>query len=65
VDLMLTLLSESDPGAADCLKANRDVVGSLFPPDAFVPFERDVKAGAFNEALEPLKKAAKRHGFTR
>jgi hypothetical protein len=62
---MLTLLAEADPGAADCLRDNRDAFRALFTPSAFVQFEQQVKAHAFSEALEPLQKAARKHGLAR
>jgi PAS domain S-box-containing protein len=61
---ILPLLTDSDPGAADCLEANRDAFRSAFAPDAFAEFESAAKAYQFDEALEQLKKAARRHGIS-
>lgn len=62
VALMLPLLTDHDPGARDCLKANRTTFRSAFAPEAFVAFEHSVKHRNYEAALEALKKAARRHG---
>jgi sensor domain CHASE-containing protein len=59
---MLPLLADRDPGAKDCLKANRNTYRSGFSPEAFDDFERAVKGGDYNDALELLKKAGRKHG---
>ena len=61
---MLPLLSDHDPGAADCLEAERDTLRPAFSPEAFAEFEKHVTGYAFAEALELLKKAAKKHGVS-
>jgi two-component system sensor histidine kinase/response regulator len=61
---MLPLLSDLDPGAADCLEAERDTLRGVFTVEAFAEFEKFVQAYEFAEALELLKKAAKKHGVT-
>jgi hypothetical protein len=63
VNLILPLFTGQDPGARECLKANRATFRSAFSPEAYVEFEQSVKSGDFNAALEQLKKAAKRHGI--
>ena len=52
-----------DPGARDCLKANRATFRSAFTPEAYAEFEQSVKSSDFEAALEHLKKAARRHGI--
>ena len=64
VNQILPLLSDQDPGARDCLKANRTIFRSGFTPESYVEFEQFVKDGEFNTALEHLRKAAKRNGFS-
>jgi PAS domain S-box-containing protein len=59
---MLPLLADADPGAADCLAANRDVLRSAFTNEAFAEFAARVTGSQFAEALEQLRKAAKRRG---
>jgi sensor domain CHASE-containing protein len=63
VNLILPLFTGQDPGARDCLKANRATFRSAFAPEAFVEFEQSVKSGDLTAALEHLKKAARRHGI--
>jgi hypothetical protein len=63
VNLILPLFTGRDPGARDCLKANRSTFRSAFTPEAFVEFEQSVKNGDFTAALEHLKKAGRRHGI--
>ena len=65
VNEILPLLTDLDPGAAECLKANRKTFRSAFSSEGFVEFEQQVKAGAYREALDLLKKAAKKHGALR
>ena len=55
------LLADQDPGAKDCLKANRATFRSAFSSEAYEEFEQFVKRGDFVAALEHLKKAAKKH----
>ena len=61
---IVRLLAEQDPGARDCLKANRATFRSAFTAEAFEEFEQCVKSSDFGTALEQLKKAAKRHGIS-
>jgi len=61
---ILPLFTGQDPGAKDCLKANRNAFRSAFSPEGFLEFEQCVKDGDFSNALEHLKKAAKRHGIS-
>jgi hypothetical protein len=63
VNQILPLFTGKDPGARDCLKANRTTFRSAFTPETFVEFEQSVKGGDFDAALEHLKKAARRHGI--
>jgi HPt (histidine-containing phosphotransfer) domain-containing protein len=58
------LLADQDPGAKDCLKANRATLRSAFSLEAYEEFEQFVKKGDFAEALEHLKRAAKKHGIS-
>jgi hypothetical protein len=64
VNLILPLFTGKDPGARDCLKANRAIFRSAFTPEAYVDFEQLVKDGDFDVALEHLKKAARRQGIS-
>jgi hypothetical protein len=61
---ILPLLADKDPGAKDCLKANRTIFHSAFSPEAYEEFEQSVKRGDFDPALEHLKKAARKHGIS-
>jgi sensor domain CHASE-containing protein/HPt (histidine-containing phosphotransfer) domain-containing protein len=61
---IVLLLAEQDPGAKDCLKANRTTFRSAFTAEAFEEFEQCVKTSDFGTALEQLKKAAKRYGIS-
>jgi len=63
VNLILPLFTGRDPGAQDCLKANRATFRSAFTPEAYLEFEQTVTSGDFDAALEHLKKAARRHGI--
>jgi len=63
VNLIVPLFTGQDPGARDCLKANRTAFRSIFSPEGYVEFEQLVKNGDFDAALEQLKKAAKKHGI--
>jgi HPt (histidine-containing phosphotransfer) domain-containing protein len=58
------LLADQDPGAKDCLKANRTIFHSAFTSEAYEEFEQFVKRGDFGPALEHLKKAARKHGIS-
>jgi HPt (histidine-containing phosphotransfer) domain-containing protein len=60
---ILPLLAEADPGAADCLDANHEVLRALFAAETFPRFVELVAAGDYAEALELLRKAAKKHGL--
>ena len=64
VNEILPLLADQDPGAKDCLKANRATFRSAFAPEAYEEFEQFVKRGDFGTALEQLKKAAKKYGVS-
>jgi len=64
VNEIFPLLADQDPGAKDCLKANRATFRSAFSSEAYVEFEQFVKRGDFVTALEHLKKAAKKHGIS-
>jgi sensor domain CHASE-containing protein/HPt (histidine-containing phosphotransfer) domain-containing protein len=64
VNEILPLLADQDPGAKDCLKANRATFRSAFASEAYEEFEQFVKRGEFGIALEQLKKAAKKHGIS-
>jgi hypothetical protein len=61
---ILPLLTDQDPGAKDCLKDNRTTFRSAFSPEGYVEFEQFVKGSDFSQALEHLRKAAKRHGIS-
>ena len=64
VGQILPLLVDQDPGAKDCLKDNRQAFRSAFSPEGYEDFEQRVKKGQYAEALDHLKKAAKRHGIS-
>jgi len=64
VNEILPLLADQDPGAKDCLKANRATFRSAFASEAYEEFEQFVKRSDFGTALEQLKKAAKKHGIS-
>jgi two-component system sensor histidine kinase/response regulator len=51
------LLSESDPGAADFIEANRPALQLLFAGETWVPFEKLVQSYAFDEAQTQLEQA--------
>jgi len=55
-------LSEFDPAAAECLAANRELLGSLFSPSDFTEFEQQVQTYAFDAAAVKLDNAARTHG---
>jgi sensor domain CHASE-containing protein/HPt (histidine-containing phosphotransfer) domain-containing protein len=61
---ILPLLADKDPGAKDCLKANRATFRSAFSSEAYEEFEQFVKRGDLGAALEQLKRAAKKHGIS-
>jgi predicted HAD superfamily Cof-like phosphohydrolase len=63
VNQILPLFEGKDPGARECLKANRATFRSAFTPEDYVEFEQSVKSSDFEAALEHLKKAARRHGI--
>ena len=64
VNLIVPLLTGQDPGAKDCLKANRGSFRSAFTPEAWPEFEQLMKANDFGTALDQLKKAVKKHGIS-
>lgn len=61
---IVPLLTDQDPGASDCYKANRAIFRSAFSAEAFGEFEQAVKAGEYGGALEILRKSARKHGIT-
>ena len=61
---ILPLLVDKDPGARDCLKANRAKFRPAFTVEAFEDFEQCVKKNDFGTALDQLKKAAKKNGIS-
>jgi hypothetical protein len=63
VSEILPLLTDQDPGANDCLKANDVVFRSAFLPDSYAEFEQLVEKGQFDGALELLKKVARKQGI--
>jgi hypothetical protein len=64
VNQIRPLFEGKDPGARDCLKANRNAFRSAFTPEGYVEFEQSVKGSDFDAALEHLRKAARRHGIS-
>jgi hypothetical protein len=60
---IVPLLADQDPGAKDCLKANRAAFRATFTSDAGADFERLVMSGSFAVALDQLKKAVRKHGI--
>jgi sensor domain CHASE-containing protein len=64
VNEILPLLTDQDPGAKDCLKANRDAFRSAFSPEGYVEFEQFVKSADFAAALEHLRKAVRKQGIS-
>ena len=60
---ILPLLAEADPGAVECLDANHEVLRALFLTEAFGKFKELVSAGSYTEAVDLLRKAAKKHGL--
>jgi hypothetical protein len=64
VHLIVPLLADRDPGARDCLKANRSTFRSAFSPEGYVEFENCVRNADYDSALDQLKRAAKKHGIT-
>ncbi len=63
MNLIVPLFTGQDPGARECLKANRATFRSAFAPETFIEFEQSVKNADFTTALEHLKKAARKHGI--
>jgi hypothetical protein len=64
VNAILPLLTDQDPGAKDCLKANRAAFRSAFSSEAFSEFEQFIKESDLGAALEQLRRAAKKHGIS-
>jgi HPt (histidine-containing phosphotransfer) domain-containing protein len=64
VSEIVPLLADRDPGARDCLKANRAIFRSAFTPEAYSEFERAVKVNDFDGARDQLKKAVRKHGLS-
>lgn len=64
VSEILPLLTGHDPGAKDCLKDNRTPFRSAFSPEGFIEFEQTVKGGDYAEAVQQLRKAARKHGIS-
>jgi hypothetical protein len=63
VNQIWPLLADKDPGAKDCFKDNKSSFRPAFSEDAFDDFERQIKGGAFQEALMQLSKAVRRYGI--
>jgi two-component system sensor histidine kinase/response regulator len=55
---MLKYLFDFDSAAVECLETNRNLLRSLFVPEEFVNFEKNVESFAFGEAQEQLSRAA-------
>ena len=64
VNLIVPLLTDSDPGAKDCLKDNRASFRSAFSPEGYVEFEQLIKDAEYAAALELMQKAVRKHGIT-
>ena len=64
VNLIVPLLTDSDPGAKDCLKDNRGSFRSAFTPEGYVEFEQLIKEAEYAAALELMQKAVKKHGIS-
>ena len=64
VGMIVPLLIDSDPGAKDCLKDNRDTFRSTFSPEGYVDFEQAVEEDTYPAALELLRKAVRKHGIS-
>jgi HPt (histidine-containing phosphotransfer) domain-containing protein len=56
---LVALLSESDPGAADFVEANRAALRPLFDDGAWTAFEKAVQDYGFSDALTELEQALK------
>jgi hypothetical protein len=63
INEILPLLTDRDPGAKDCFKANRSLFRSAVGEAGFEEFEQVMREGAFETALERLTKVARRHGI--
>jgi hypothetical protein len=63
VNEILPLLTDQDPGANDCLKANHVVFCSAFVPESYAEFGQLIENGQFGGALELLKKVARKQGI--
>jgi two-component system, sensor histidine kinase and response regulator len=63
VEEMMSHLNNFDPGATECLEANRDVFRGLLPGDLYTRFEQSVNGFAFAEALAQLQPVAKEKGL--
>jgi hypothetical protein len=64
VNEILPLLVDQDPGAKDCLKANRGIFRAACTVEAFAELEQTVKDGDLGGALEQLKRAVRKHGIS-
>ncbi len=58
---MMKYLSDFDSAAADCLKANRELLRTLFVPEEFGRFEKRLESYDFAEAQIQLEQAMKDH----
>jgi sensor domain CHASE-containing protein len=61
---IVPLISDQDPGAKDCFKDNRTLFRSAFAPETYAEFEQSIKGGRYSEALECLRKAARKFGIS-
>jgi hypothetical protein len=61
---ILPLFVEKDPGAKDCLKANRNIFKVAFTPEGYQEFEQAVRGSEFTDALEILRRVARKHGIS-
>jgi two-component system sensor histidine kinase/response regulator len=59
VEALTRYLTDFDSAAAECLQANREVLRSLFAPEAFALLERRVESYDFDEALAQVAEAAR------
>src|SRR5205814_2083512 len=60
---IVPLLADQDPGAGDCLKDNLATFHGGFSHEAFSEFSQAVRDERFADALEQLRKAAKKNGI--
>jgi len=60
---IVPLLADQDPGAGDCLKDNLATFRGGFSHEGFSDFSQAVRDERFADALEQLRKAAKKNGI--